>query len=70
MTRQNRSHGAYISMTEKQSAALGRLARQLGISRSELLSRKLGRKFWADLDREVLRVNTNAASRSESGNDG
>lgn len=68
MTRPHRSEGAYVAMNKQQKEAFRRWCRREKVSGSELLSRKLGRKFWADLDREVLRGRTEPASRSESGN--
>lgn len=70
MTRPPRKDACYVACTRLQKAAIQRLAMRNGQTISAFISAELGRKFWIEVDREVLRTNTDAASRSESGNDG
>ena len=54
--RQARRSVVAIAVTTRQRQAIGRLSKRLGMSRSSFLSMKLGRKFWKDVDREVVKA--------------
>lgn len=54
--KQQRKSACYIACTRSQKAAIERLATKDHLSISAYLSRRLGRKFWIEIDNEVLRI--------------
>lgn len=69
MTRPTRDASCFIAVRKDQRAAIGRLARQRKMSVSALLSMRLGRAFWTEVDKEILRCKQDAASNKESGDE-
>lgn len=70
MTRPPRNQSLVVVVSLQQKIAIRHLARERKMSISEYLSSLIPRKAWLDIDKRALLIQTGAASRSESGNDG
>ncbi len=69
MTRQTRNAALYVSCTKQQRAAVERLATRQRLSIAAFITKALGRKFWIEVDKEVLRTTNGAAQRNRGGDD-
>ena len=67
MTRPPRNQSLVIAVTKQQMIAIDRLRGRM--SRSQYVASKLPRKFWVDVDKMAIMIQTGAASNKESGDD-